>query len=143
MRDLKIAESEMSTWVAYRRNRLHAGSRESCWEPAWKKGYGETMTKGAPQALQVADRWHLMENASDAFLDAVRKSMSTGPTGGRRDNGRTGPATSAERLQYESFLRRELTNEMILALAQQNVPIKEIVRRTGHSRGLVRRVLRG
>jgi NAD(P)H-hydrate repair Nnr-like enzyme with NAD(P)H-hydrate epimerase domain len=28
-----------------------------------------------PQATQVADRWHLMENASHAFLDAVRKSM--------------------------------------------------------------------
>jgi hypothetical protein len=25
--------------------------------------------------IQVADRWHLMENASAAFLDAVRKSM--------------------------------------------------------------------
>ncbi|MEY9126131.1 hypothetical protein [Bradyrhizobium yuanmingense] len=28
-----------------------------------------------PQAVQVADRWHLMENASRAFLKAVRKSM--------------------------------------------------------------------
>jgi hypothetical protein len=25
--------------------------------------------------MQVADRWHLLENASAAFLDAVRKSM--------------------------------------------------------------------
>uniref|UniRef100_UPI0035E1F052 hypothetical protein n=1 Tax=Bradyrhizobium canariense TaxID=255045 RepID=UPI0035E1F052 len=25
--------------------------------------------------MLVADRWHLMENASRAFLDAVRKSM--------------------------------------------------------------------
>ena len=47
------------------------------------------------------------------------------------------------RLQYEGFLRREQANETILALAQQDTPIKEIVRRTGHSRGLVRRVLRG
>ena len=28
-----------------------------------------------PEATQVADRWHLMENASRAFLDAVRRSM--------------------------------------------------------------------
>ncbi|WP_271581336.1 hypothetical protein [Bradyrhizobium sp. CCBAU 45389] len=28
-----------------------------------------------PQAVQVADRWHLMENASRAFLKAVRKWM--------------------------------------------------------------------
>ncbi len=32
-------------------------------------GYGEAA------AIQVADRWHLMENASAAFLDAVHKSM--------------------------------------------------------------------
>ena len=29
------------------------------------------MAKALPEATQVADRWHLMENASRAFLDAV------------------------------------------------------------------------
>jgi transposase len=38
-------------------------------------GYGLAISKALPQATQVADRWHLMENASGAFLDAVRKSM--------------------------------------------------------------------
>jgi transposase len=38
-------------------------------------GYGEAAAKALPNAVQVADRWHLMENASRAFLDAVRKSM--------------------------------------------------------------------
>ncbi len=38
-------------------------------------GYGEAAAKALPRAVQVADRWHLMENASAAFLDAVRKSM--------------------------------------------------------------------
>ena len=38
-------------------------------------GYGEAAAKALPHALQVADRWHLFENASGAFLDAVRKSM--------------------------------------------------------------------
>ncbi|WP_456652109.1 ISL3 family transposase [Bradyrhizobium sp. LM2.3] len=37
--------------------------------------YALAATKALPQATQVADRWHLMENASQAFLDAVRKSM--------------------------------------------------------------------
>ncbi len=51
--------------------------------------------------------------------------------------------TAAERLQYEGYLRREQTNAAIMALVKDGVTIKEIVRRTGHSRGLVRQVLRG
>ena len=51
--------------------------------------------------------------------------------------------TAAERVQYEGYLHREDTNTAILALSKDGTPIKEIVRRTGHSRGLVRRVLRG
>lgn len=38
-------------------------------------GYGEAAAKALPDALQVADRWHLMENASAAFRGAVRRSM--------------------------------------------------------------------
>jgi transposase len=106
-------------------------------------GYGLAISKALPQATQVADRWHLMENASGAFLNAVRKSM-------RQIRGAIGAATinpdlltAAERLQYEGYLRREETNAAILGLAGNGITIKEIVRRTGHSRGLVRRVLRG
>jgi transposase len=40
-----------------------------------QKRYGEAAAKAPPHAIQVADRWHLMQNASRAFLDAVRKSM--------------------------------------------------------------------
>ena len=38
-------------------------------------GYKQAATDGLPDAVQVADRWHLMENASAAFLNAVRRSM--------------------------------------------------------------------
>ena len=37
--------------------------------------YGEAVKRALPDAIQVADRWHLMENASRPFLDAVRASM--------------------------------------------------------------------
>ena len=51
--------------------------------------------------------------------------------------------TSAEKLQYEGYVRREETNAAILSLSQQGIAIKEIVRRTGYSRGLIRKILRG
>jgi transposase len=106
-------------------------------------GYGQAVTRALPKAIQVADRWHLMENASGAFLDAVKKSMpsirqalgaiSINPT----------LLTCAERLQYEGFLRREEANAAIRALANDGTPIKEIVRRTGCSRRVVRGIVRG
>jgi len=51
--------------------------------------------------------------------------------------------TAAERLQHEAFLRREDTTRQILALKEAGHSIKEIVRRTRHSRKLVRQAVRG
>src|SRR5215475_9358288 len=51
--------------------------------------------------------------------------------------------TAAERLQYEGYLRREETDATILGLSKGGTPIKQIVRQTGHSRKLVRQVIRG
>jgi transposase len=105
--------------------------------------YALAATEALPRATQVADRWHLMENASRAFLDAIRKSM-------REIRRVIGAATidpklltAAERLQYEGYLRREEVNGVILEMAKNGIKIKEIARRTGYSRGLVRKVIRG
>ena len=106
-------------------------------------GYGRAASRGAPQAIQVADRWHLMENASAAFLEAVRRSMRAV----RQVLGSTviDPAllTSAERIQYDGFQRRQDNSQAIKALAAAGRSIKEITRATGRSRKLVRSVLRG
>ena len=106
-------------------------------------GYGEAIARGLPRTVQVADRWHLMENASRSFLDAVRHSM-------RRVREVVGAATidpalltAAERIQYEGYLRREEADAAICALSQAGVPIRQIVKRLGHSRKVVRDVLRG
>jgi transposase len=106
-------------------------------------GYALAVAKALPQATQVADRWHLMENASHAFLAVVRMSM-------RQIRAAIGAATinpdlltAAERIQYEGYLRREEANAAILGLASDGIAIKEIVRRSGYSRGLVRKVVRG
>jgi transposase len=106
-------------------------------------GYGEAANKALPDAIQVADRWHLMENASTAFLDAVRRSMR----GIRVAIGATtiNPEllTCAESLRYQGYLRRRDAHAAIAALVRNGVPLKEIVRRTGHSRNLVRQISRG
>src|SRR5258708_7750835 len=51
--------------------------------------------------------------------------------------------SAAERLQYEGYLRREETSASILAMTRDGASIKEIRRKTGYSRKLIRAVLRG
>jgi transposase len=106
-------------------------------------GYGHAAARALPGALQVADRWHLMENASQAFLDAVRKSMRA--IRQALGAGEIDPMllTCAERLQYEGFLRRQEADAAIRALADKGMSIKAIVRTTGYSRKTVRQVVRG
>ncbi len=112
---------------------------------AWDRGggYAEAVKSALPDAIQIADPWHLMENASGAFLDAVRASM-------RPIRAAVGAAvinpkllTSAERLQYEGYLRREETNAAIMAQIKAGVPLRRIAKKTGHSRKVVRAVARG
>jgi transposase len=85
----------------------------------------------------------LFENASAAFLDAVRKSMRLIRTAIGTTTINPELLTCAERLQYEGYLRREEINAAVLALSKEGVSIKQIVRRTGHSRGFVRQIIRG
>jgi transposase len=84
-----------------------------------------------------------MENASQALLDIVRKSMRVirqALGGGDLDPARL---TYVERLQYDGYLRRQETDAAIRRLADTGMAIKTIVRATGYSRKTVRQVLRG
>jgi transposase len=84
-----------------------------------------------------------MENASAAFLDVVRRTM----TRIRRVVGTAAvdPAllTRAERIQYDGYLRRRQTNAAVTRLARSGLGIKAIGRRLGCSRKTIRQVLRG
>lgn len=84
-----------------------------------------------------------MENASAAFLDAVRKSMAAIRTAVSTTTIAPGRLTCAKRPQYEGYRRRTATAEAILKLSRQGMPIRQVVRTTGHSCKLVRDVLRG
>ncbi len=105
--------------------------------------YGEAITRALLSATQVADRWHLMENASSAFLDAVRASMRRirSIAGARKIDRKL--LSAAERLQYDGWLHRRDANDTVLALVRDGVGLKEIARRSGLSRGTVRRIIRG
>jgi transposase len=105
--------------------------------------YCEAATKGAPQAVQVADRWHLIENASAALLDVVRQHMHT--IRGVLATNHLDPAvlSYAERRQWDGFQRRKETTDAVLELTRQGVAIKEIVRRLGLARITVRQIVRG
>ncbi len=106
-------------------------------------GYIQAATQGRPEAIQVADRWHLMENASTAFLGTVKQSirMIRKAFGA----GVVDPAllTAVELRQHDAWLRREDENAVVLTLAKEAVPIEEIVRQTSLSRGTVRQIVRG
>ena len=93
--------------------------------------------------MQVADRWHLMENAGAAFLEAVRRSMPS--IRQELASSEVDPAllTCSERIQHDGFLRRQESNKIIKDLAEAGASIKEITRRTGRSRKLIRSILRG
>ena len=106
-------------------------------------GYIQAATDGRPNAIQVADRWHLMENASAAFLTVVQRSMQAMRKAVGSDVIDPTVLSCAERWQHSGWLRREEENTAILGLVKQGVAIKEIVRLTGKSRGLVRQVVRG
>ena len=83
------------------------------------------------------NRGHLMENASHAFLDAVRKSI-------RQIRTAIGAATiNPAVLAAAEKLNMTATKTLVPAMAKEGAPIKGTVRSAGSGRGLVRKVLRG
>lgn len=69
-------------------------------------GYGGAVARALPEAVQVADRWHLLENGSAAFLAAVQRSMPAIRKAIEVRSLDPKLLTAAERLQYEGFQRR-------------------------------------
>jgi len=67
----RLADREIGTVTAWLKN--HPAIEIVCRDRGG--GYREATTHGAPQAVQITDRWHLLENASAAFLDIIRLHM--------------------------------------------------------------------
>jgi len=56
-------------------------------------GYADGGRRGAPDAVHIADRWHLLENCSAAVLEAVKRHMPALRAAARSISG--APATAA------------------------------------------------
>ena len=84
-----------------------------------------------------------MENASAAFLEAVRRSMPSIRQALASSEIDPAMPTRAERIQHDGFLKRQEDNKNIRDLAKAGVSIKAMTRRTGRSRKLIRSVVRG
>ncbi len=125
--------------------------------------YADGGRRGAPDAVHVADRWHLLENCSAAVLEAVKRNMpalraaalpavqptSSAPAAAAitvvssSDPDAPPPMTSAQRLHWQGWQRRVQVHDEVMRLHQQGVPIRHIARDLALSRNTVRRWVRG
>jgi transposase len=145
--------------------KAHPGVEIVCRDRA--SAYAEGASEGAPDAVQVADRWHLWHNLADAVDRTVARhrdclsaalavSEDTEDAGqktdvdggevldhlGPDDDPRPGPpAGSPDRTDRWAVRARE-RHASVHALLAEGVGIKEICRRLGLARGTVRRFAR-
>jgi len=125
--------------------------------------YIKGATEGAPQAVQVADRWHLLRNLGDAMrrmvdrlgsklrqaVRALQQAIAAEATP-EAPNTTTPVNTPQEaprptrylQRQHERRQRRLERYEQVMALHRQGVGFREIGRQLGLDRATVRRFIR-
>ncbi|WP_459678538.1 ISL3 family transposase [Acidisoma sp. 7E03] len=117
--------------------------------------YADGIRHGAPSALQVSDRWHILRNLSDAFLALIDRhsaaakriaaELYTRPRPddilrpGTRRVGR--PRTLSQPAPQAATIRRDEIFEEVKALKAHSVSHQEIGHRLGMGRKTVRRWL--
>ena len=112
----------------------------------------EAVRRGAPQASQVADRWHLLRNLGDALRAAVDRhraavtaAASAVAEAASKDQPPPAPDVGGTRLSALRQARREGRAEsyaMVRQLHEEGVPPRLIAPRVGMSQRSVERWLR-
>jgi transposase len=132
--------------------------------------YAQGATAGAPQALQVADRWHLLKNLREALerllgrldadvADALQPSpLPTSPATGSAEVVPTTPEpqpqhavcapisepvpSARKAVRQARQQKRAARHAEVRALWEQGLSLRQIARQTGLSRNAVRRYCR-
>jgi transposase len=117
--------------------------------------YAQAATNAAPQAVQVADRWHLLHNMTAALIEALAPhhrllneaarlvvSAETIPEQAPELNQPVESATRARQHQHNNRQRRLERYEIVMEKVHQGLSQREIARECGLSRKTVRRWLR-
>lgn len=112
--------------------------------------YARGATDGAPAALQVADRWHVLKNHREALermLNRLHADLAQLPEPTTDGNTPTPPPTSVRPLRLPSLReqavrqaardRRTARYRQVQALYQQGVPMLQIATRLGMGRATV------
>ena len=120
--------------------------------------YIKGIEQGAPDAVQVADRWHLMRNLADALirlLDQNRACLYAAaaeptaepipeapPASPETETVVSSMPTKLEQRQQETRERRLVRYQAITDLHEQGTKVRTIARQLGISRGTVQRYLK-
>lgn len=115
--------------------------------------YAKGAREGAPLARQVADRWHMLRNCSDAVLAAVEKryrlvrevgrSLAHDMAPIRTQDSATRPGMPPAALQKRNHgrQRRQAMFDTVVALREKGWTISAIAQETGRDRKTIRQWL--
>ena len=114
--------------------------------------YADGARQGAPEAKQVADRWHLLRNLGDALQGAVDRrrgavrraacAVAHGAGAAPEETAPASQATREKRLRADRRTRRLARYEELRRLHASGLPMREIAPALGMSAGAAYRWLK-
>jgi transposase len=133
-----LPDRQAATFAAWLRE--HPGSKIICRDRAG--AYADGASSGAPEADQVADRWHLWHNLAEHVEKTVARHRKclTGLEDSPPDPAPLPPKTDAD--EGRLLQRARQRHKAVQTLRSQGLSVMAITRELGLARGTVRRFAR-